>query len=498
MHAFELAPASPQPIHPGSYVHVDKGLREPLSALTMECWVRTWSLAQPQGLISQGETGARLGLALCLGPKGEVIFFLGDGSSPVEALIHKTQPGVVENHKWHHVVARWDGKIKEVWVDGKLAGQWPFASICAVGTDPIRLGAMSEKGSCDQFLDGDLAAPAIYRRALSPDEITQRLEAKGKIPALDDDMLACWPLSEERGEKIADASRHQRHGRIINHATWMIGGPDFDSTKVPRYGDYDPAKDGTRGHALRFASDDLYDCRWKATHEWNVPVAAKSGLYIGRLHFEMDGKAHDYPVTFIVRRAEASRKAPMLVLCSTSTWLAYNSTPFSHTMPPGTLLTTSGYTNSHGGAPAYSCYRNHRAGQPAYQFGLRMPWPSAGPDVLYSPQSVGYSHLMRAERFLHVWLDKSGYEFDVVSDFDLHRDPDLLKGYRTIVINGHSEYWSRESYDQLDTFLSQGGSALVLSGNTMFWRTTFSDDGSVMECRKLDERIGGRNGAQVG
>ena len=34
------------------------------------------------------------------------------------------------------------------------------------------------------------------------------------------------------------------------------------------------------------------------------------------------------------------------------------------------------------------------------------------------------------------------------------------------------------------------GPAVVLSGNTMFWRVSYSDDGSVMECRKFDPAIG--------
>jgi len=74
----------------------------------------------------------------------------------------------------------------------------------------------------------------------------------------------------------------------------------------------------------------------------------------------------------------------------------------------------------------------------------------------------------------------------------LHRDPRLLDGYASVLINGHSEYWSSEALDTLDAYLRRGGTAVVLSGNTMFWRVSFNEAGTVMECRKLDERIGGR------
>lgn len=105
---------------------------------------------------------------------------------------------------------------------------------------------------------------------------------------------------------------------------------------------------------------------------------------------------------------------------------------------------------------------------------------------------------MRGERFLHVWLEKEGYPFDLASDLDLHQNPNLLQSYKTVFINGHSEYWSVKALDGLEQYLKNGGTGIVLSGNTMFWRTTFNSNGSVMECRKYDERIGGRAGAPIG
>ena len=83
------------------------------------------------------------------------------------------------------------------------------------------------------------------------------------------------------------------------------------------------------------------------------------------------------------------------MIAATGTWLAYNSTPFAVT-PPELHYNwdIGGITNSPGNPPAKSMYRDHAAGQPAYQIGVHMPWPDAGPYVLYSAASVGYSHLM--------------------------------------------------------------------------------------------------------
>ena len=494
----ELQPSS-QPIHPGSYVHIPKGLPadEPLEALSMECWVRPFRLSGWQTMISQYDFPTACGIGLSLGPEGEVIFYLGDGKDYRAEWGH-TGPKLT-HLRWHHIVATWDGQTKSLWVDGRRVGQWAFAGPVRPTKAPLRLGACGYDGPAVNFLDGDLAMPVVYNRALSEQEILDRFAQQGLQPADGPHVLACWTLEEERSDRVADVSGHRRDGRIINCGTWMIGGPSFVGNKVPRYGDYDPAKDPRRGHGQRFASDDLYDCRWQVTQEYRLPKTARPGLYVGRYRFEIDGFKRMYHVTFIVKRPKDRPKAPILVLASSSSWLAYSATSFAVT-PPGTHYHwgTVGITNSPGNPPAYCMYRNHHAGQPAYKVGVNLPWPSAGPYVLYAQGSSGYSHLTRAERFALVWLEESGYQYDMIGDVDLHRDPDQLDGYKTVIINGHGEYWSAEAQDALDRYLCAGGTATVLSGNVMVWRVSFNEDCTVMECRKFGPGLGGRENATIG
>ena len=51
VHSFPRLEPKQQAIHPGSYIHVEKGLppEKSLSALTLECWVRPWSLGSRPG-----------------------------------------------------------------------------------------------------------------------------------------------------------------------------------------------------------------------------------------------------------------------------------------------------------------------------------------------------------------------------------------------------------------------------------------------------------------
>ncbi len=437
---------------------------------------------------------------------GSLSFYLGDGGSFVDANLLTSPPdqlrmqvnpqglknfpdntpsSVLANH-WHHVVARYDGHIKQLWVDGREVASGTFAGPLRPGSSALRIGAAGSHGITSGLLDADLAMPAIYSRAISPAEIQARFAGQGLSRPTGPDLLACWPLAEERGERVADASPHARHAHIINRATWMIGGPGLDAD-VPRFGNYDPSKDPRRGHGLRLASDDLFDCRWKVSHEFRILEKARSGIYVGRVRFHLGGEERLYHTVFIVGKAASRRRAPIAFLCSTNTWRAYAATPFSPTWKGlKKSIGNNGFANSPGNPPAFCFYRPHHAGQGTYQVGFRMPWPVVGPYTLMGPEEWDYSHLCRQDRSSQAWLETQGYDYDVLSDTDLHLDPHILDGYRVLFVVGHSEYWSFEAMNGVGRFLDRGGNAVVLSGNTAFWRVSFDGEGSVMECRKGD------------
>ena len=503
----KVSPRRVQPIHPGSYVRVKNGLSADaeLTALTLECWVRPWKLSPWQGILTQHDYPEHCGFGLFLDAEGRAVFSIGSGEEFDEKSL--VTGSKLNLRQWHHLVGVWDGEtnVAAIWVDGKRAAQWQASQTLAprkAGSSGLRIGAYGERGIIGHFFDGDIAMPAIYTRALSVEEIAVRFSKRGlKAPELNDPALAAfWPLDEERGRQVADESGNLRDGEIVNLGTWMIGGPSFDGRSVGRYDrSYDPQTDHNRGHGLRLSSDDLYDCGWKATEEFRVPEKSMSGLYAAWFQFELKGKQHRYPVTFVVNKSKAAAKAPLALMCSTTTWRAYSGTPFAKNVPHEIRnWPTGGQPNDPSNPSAYCFYRDHQHGQPTYKLGMRIPWPVAGPDVQYSAPGVGYSHLMRGERFTHVWLEKQGYDFDVITNLDLHRDPQLLDGYRALIINGHDEYWSAAMYDGLDRYLQQGGATAVLSGNTMFWRISVNDELGTIECRKFGPNIGGRTLASVG
>ncbi|MDC0157217.1 hypothetical protein OAK38_05610 [Verrucomicrobia bacterium] len=499
LQSFQVEQPQAQPIHPGSYLHVAKGLpaHRSLSQLTLECWIRPFQLSGWQGLVTQHDYPERCGIGLFLS-EGKIVFGTGSGGAYDATAFQQTKAGLIKAHRWHHLVGSWDGKKKRIYVDGKRVAEVAFSGTTRPGKTALRIGAYGEEGKAVNFHNGDVAMCAVYDRALNEDQVKKRFADRGLSVPQNDRLLACWPFTEEKGKQVADASDFGRDARIVNRGTWMIGGPSFNASAINRHdSQYDPTKDEKRGHGLRLASDEIYNARWKVNHRFRLPPDAKSGVYAGRFDFKLKGKPMRYHTSFIVRRPESKPKAPLLVLVSSNTWLAYNSVPFPVNHGKGLInMGTGGLGNSHPGAPKYSFYSDHRNGQPTYKVGLKVPWPAGGPNKTYI--GGGYSHLLRGERFLHLWLDKHGYEYDVITDRDLDRNPEVLKGYKAVLVNGHSEYWSAPAYDGMDDYLKAGGAAVVMSGNTMFWRVSFDETGEVMECRKFGGGIGGRKLAKVG
>src|SRR5205823_11094732 len=86
LHSFGRSSAAIQPIHPGSYLVVDKLLdaATPLPSLTLEVWIRRWRTTGRQAILSQFDRPHRCGFGLFVNEDGSLSFYLGDGGSYVE------------------------------------------------------------------------------------------------------------------------------------------------------------------------------------------------------------------------------------------------------------------------------------------------------------------------------------------------------------------------------------------------------------------------------
>jgi hypothetical protein len=77
----------------------------------------------------------------------------------------------------------------------------------------------------------------------------------------------------------------------------------------------------------------------------------------------------------------------------------------------------------------------------------------------------------------------SGFSMGYVVDSDLDYF-ERIKDAKTLVIIGHNEYWTRAARLNFDRFVDEGGDALILSGNTMWWQVRYADDGKTLLCYK--------------
>ncbi len=477
----ETRGAAPQPVRPGSCVVVTRVPELPES-FSISLWVRPFRTDGPrQSLISHSRDDLPVGWDLSI-HDGKIV--LEGGAAKLV-----TEPKLVKGRRWQHIAASLTPNEAVLWHDGvEVARRSWSPELRRQQGLPLRLAASGRGDRNAHFLDGDLASVMILPAVLQADSIDRLVRSQGLAVPQELAPLAHWTFREESGDTVADASGHGHDGFIINRATWMIGGPSFDAARVDRFDtDYAPDRDPRRGYGLRFSADDLYDCEWPVAHRVTIPADAASGFYCGRFQYRDDqGETLEHNFTFVVKApADRVQPAPILVLAATKTWRAYNWFPFSRNLPHGRHPWGQGDAeklNPEHALPSQCFYRDHAAGQPTYQVGLNLPLPAADPYRTYRGDRL-WGQWVANERLVHHWLDRHEYHYEVVTDFDLDADAGVLDGRETLMIVGHSEYWSDAAYQAVDQFLKRGGNVLVLSANTMFWRVDMERPG-IIGCRK--------------
>src|SRR5262249_36242089 len=87
------------------------------------------------------------------------------------------------------------------------------------------------------------------------------------------------------------------------------------------------------------------------------------------------------------------------------------------------------------------------------------------------------------DRHFAVWAEREGFDFDIITQTDLHFRPEILGGYRCIVIVGHDEYWSRSMREAVDEFIERGGRVARLGANFL-WQIRLEAEGRLQVCYK--------------
>src|SRR5262249_21804071 len=96
-----------------------------------------------------------------------------------------------------------------------------------------------------------------------------------------------------------------------------------------------------------------------------------------------------------------------------------------------------------------------------------------------------------ADLHLTDWLERKGFDFDVITDEDLHEEGlDLLKSYRVVLTGSHPEYYSTRMLDSMTRYTQEGGRLMYLGANGFYWRIAYHDTlPGVIEVRRAEDGI---------
>ena len=72
------------------------------------------------------------------------------------------------------------------------------------------------------------------------------------------------------------------------------------------------------------------------------------------------------------------------------------------------------------------------------------------------------------EQPLVTMMEKIGIDINYVTDFEVHNNPSVFEQTKSIIVGGHSEYWTIAMRDSIDAAVVQGKNLVAFGGNTAF------------------------------
>jgi hypothetical protein len=124
--------------------------------------------------------------------------------------------------------------------------------------------------------------------------------------------------------------------------------------------------------------------------------------------------------------------------------------------------------NYWGGASLYVDYTHTLKAQRAYEVSFGRPFEHA----------VGAGQLFWWEYPMVRWLERRGYDVSYFSDVDMQINLKELQNHHALLIVGHSEYWSKQMRDNLETLVNHGINLAVFGGNDIFWQIRYESQTS--------------------
>ncbi len=236
-------------------------------------------------------------------------------------------------------------------------------------------------------------------------------------------------------------------------------------------------------------------CGWPVRHAWRLPQDLPSGYYrVVATCARPDGARFMQHHFFVVRPrgvAPAGHRR-LLLLLPTATWTAYNDWGGANH-----YLGVDGPAGDRA-SPVLSTQRPWTRGQVWLPEGAPRicadPPPELNAATRYPMKEWAYANgfgqyyaaagWAQYDRHFVRWAQREGYALDLVTQTDLHFRPEVLDGYRCVVIVGHDEYWSAPMRTALEAYTETGGRVARFGANFV-WQIRLEDEGRRQLCYKF-------------
>ena len=231
-------------------------------------------------------------------------------------------------------------------------------------------------------------------------------------------------------------------------------------------------------------------------HKQYIAAPARTGLYYFHARTS-SGQFFSFP--WIV--APAMPRARIAVLASNITWNAYNNfggrSNYIHpdrlpaTPTVNARLELKRYTD-----PQHLNYDTDRY----LPLSFERPEPICSipehEEITGPIEGRAASHIAPAEWRLLGWLERQNFDYDYWAETQLHFGQLPLDEYRVLILSTHPEYWSREMYDRVKSWVfDRGGRLIYLGGNGLNCEVQFTDESTCIyhneDNRRLRDRTKG-------
>ena len=335
----------------------------------------------------------------------------------------------------------------------------------------VTIAASVTEGQASCFFNGKIEAPTIYQSA-EPDAAA---------------IAARWDFSKDiETTKIRDVGPMGLDGVLVNLPARGMTGSVWDGSEMcwrhapEHYG------------AIHFHEDDIYDFGWETDFSFKIPEDLPSGVYAARL----TAGDHWDAIPFFVCPPKGKRTADLCVLASTFTYSVYGNHARPDFVPSWKDRFERWGAYPHNPAEhrdyGLSTYNYHSDGSGICHASHRRPLFNMRPGYVtfgYGPGS-GHRHF-QADSHLIAWLHAKGYDYDIVTDQELHDDGiEAIRGYKVLTTGSHPEYHTAETLDALQKYRDTGGRLMYLGGNGFYWRVALhqSEPGAI-EIRRAESGI---------